>query len=743
MPPFPDPPPPLSLAPAAADPSSDPSAGLFAGPSAGRDGSSANHSSANRSPAGGAFAPDAPPPGGWADVERMLDEAAALVRADLPPAAVDAAFLNRLCRGTRAAGAAVWEIAADHARPLAVAGALADAPGDRAALILAAASRPAAILPPGSERGDDGNPARFALALCPIAGEAGAAAVLEAAFDPDGLGGGAALALEAVRAFAEIWEEGRTRRELARLRIELARQRAAAAFAARLHAAGDLAATERALADGGRAAAGVDRLTVAAPPSGPLARGGVRVRAISDAAVLDRRAGGVRSLERLAAAALRGARAAGVDRFSSRDALPPANRKRRVRRAVLKVAAAFADHVAESGAARTEVAVLRDPAAAEAGGAPVSVLIADLFPHPGGDAAPADPGAALDALAPHAAAALARARAARRGPLGRLAHWLSAPLRRSRLPWTVPLAAAVAAVVAALILVPAPFDVTARGRLVPAVSRDVFAPRDGIVRELKVRHDSEVNAGDVLAILADPALELRAEELTGEADTAAQRLAAVRAERAAGATADSGGGEGAGRLAAEERELVERLAHLAVQAELLEAQRAELTVASPIAGRVLTWGLADRLTGRPVPRGARLMTVADTAGPWRLELFVPDRAAGPLLDAAAAQARRDEPLALPVTYLLAADPGPTYRTTADRLDPTVEPHAAGPAGTGAGGVEPSVRVFAPLADAGAGAIGSPARPGATVAARIRCGERALGYVWLHELIDAVRTRVWW
>ncbi|NNJ28166.1 hypothetical protein LzC2_42780 [Planctomycetes bacterium LzC2] len=328
-------------------------------------------------------------------------------------------------------------------------------------------------------------------------------------------------------------------------------------------------------------------------------------------------------------------------------------------------------------------------------------------------------------------------------------HWLAAPLRRSRLPWTVPLATAIVAAIAALILIRAPFDVTARGRLVPTVSRDVFAPRDGIVRELKVRHDSPVEAGDVLAILADPTLELRAEELAGEADTAEQRLAAVRAERAAGVTAEAGSGGGdAGRLAAEERELVERLAHLAVQTELLDAQREELTVTSPIAGRVLTWGLAERLPGRPVPRGARLMTVADTAGPWRLELFVPDRHAGPLLDAAAEHTddgENEEPLALPVTYLLAADPGPTYRTTADRIDPTVEPHAAGPAGAGAGGVEPSVRVFAPItappnADGGSDV---QTRSGATVVARIRCGERSIGYVWLHDLIDAVRTRVWW
>ena len=33
------------------------------------------------------------------------------------------------------------------------------------------------------------------------------------------------------------------------------------------------------------------------------------------------------------------------------------------------------------------------------------------------------------------------------------------------------------------------------------------------------------------------------------------------------------------------------------------------------------------------------------------------------------------------------------------------------------------------------------RPGATAIPRIRCGAQPLGYVWLHDLIDAIRTRL--
>ena len=33
------------------------------------------------------------------------------------------------------------------------------------------------------------------------------------------------------------------------------------------------------------------------------------------------------------------------------------------------------------------------------------------------------------------------------------------------------------------------------------------------------------------------------------------------------------------------------------------------------------------------------------------------------------------------------------------------------------------------------------RPGATVRARVRCGKRSIGYVWLHDAIAYVQSRI--
>ena len=500
----------------------------------------------------------------WDAVEGLLDEAAALARSDLPAAAFADAVLDRIVRGTGAAGAAVHEPGdGGGMSPAAARGACAeldgepfaaDDPAGHAALVARAAARPAGLIPAGAgvdPRGEprdadgeaDGpaepcNPTDFLLALAPVGG----GAVLEVAFPADLPAPARRPALEAVRSFAEVYEEGRTRREAGRLRGELAKARAADRFAAAVHAAGAVNEVCRVIVNAGvEAAAGeADRLAVAVPG---WAGRGVRVAGVSGASVLDRRAGSVRTLERLAAEALRAHRKTKRDTFHADPAAGggPGSNANPAPRVAARLAGAFGRHAEESGAADTAALVLADPVT----GRPAGVLIADRFPDSpaAGDEVgfPPDP---LASVRPHAAAALARARATRKGPARRLLAALAAPLGRTGVPWALPAAGLLAAAVAALVLVPAPFFVTARGRLVPAVSRDVFAPGDGVVRELRVAQDDAVETGETLARLVDPDLELRAEEVAGELDAVAARLASVRADRVAGPGGANRGGSG-------------------------------------------------------------------------------------------------------------------------------------------------------------------------------------------------------
>ena len=85
------------------------------------------------------------------------------------------------------------------------------------------------------------------------------------------------------------------------------------------------------------------------------------------------------------------------------------------------------------------------------------------------------------------------------------------------------------AAVAALVLVPADFNIEAPGTLQPVVRRDVFAPRSGLVDEVLVAHGAEVAAGQPLVRMRDPSLDLELKRVDGELETAQRQLDAVRA----------------------------------------------------------------------------------------------------------------------------------------------------------------------------------------------------------------------
>ena len=138
---------------------------------------------------------------------------------------------------------------------------------------------------------------------------------------------------------------------------------------------------------------------------------------------------------------------------------------------------------------------------------------------------------------------------------------------------------------------------------------------------------------------------------------------------------------------------------------------------------MVTWNVDQLLESRPVERGQALLAVAQIDGPWVIELEVPDDNMGHVLDA-----QRKFGNDLKVTFLLATDPGVTHHARITKTALVTEARGEQP---------PTTRVTI--------AIPPNAklrrRPGATATAEIYCGQRSLGYVWLHDLIDAVKSRL--
>ena len=165
-------------------------------------------------------------------------------------------------------------------------------------------------------------------------------------------------------------------------------------------------------------------------------------------------------------------------------------------------------------------------------------------------------------------------------------------------------------------------------------------------------------------------------------------------------------------------------ANLAVSEADLKLQQAELaksTIYAPIDGIVLTWNAEQLLAARPVARGQVLLTVADLTGPWHVELQVPERRMRHL-----SEAQRQAADKLAVSFALLTDPAQVRQGRLASVGGRTETTESGGA------------VVWATVDVEAAEI-TERLPGAGVVARIHCGQRASGYVWLHDLLDFVRT----
>lgn len=152
-------------------------------------------------------------------------------------------------------------------------------------------------------------------------------------------------------------------------------------------------------------------------------------------------------------------------------------------------------------------------------------------------------------------------------------------------------------VLAAVLLLPTPYSVTAPARLEGAMQRVLTAPADGYLQKVHVRPGDRVRNGQVLAELAgqDMAVELRGVE----AELAQYENALISAQ----ARNDS-----AEYSASQGRALAAR-----ARLDLLQQQIERAHLRAPFDGVVIKGDLSQSV-GAPVERGAELITLAPDTG---------------------------------------------------------------------------------------------------------------------------------
>jgi hypothetical protein len=164
---------------------------------------------------------------------------------------------------------------------------------------------------------------------------------------------------------------------------------------------------------------------------------------------------------------------------------------------------------------------------------------------------------------------------------------------------------------------------------------------------------------------------------------------------------------------------------------------------APTDGVVVTWDVRNKLEGRPVAVGQVLMTIAQPEGPWELQIEMPEDRMGDISQARLDVKKTDKNADLWVDYILATDPKTKYTdklTEVGELAEVVRQEAST--------VKLRVAIDEKRNTAMAAKlklyrenVETDTRPGATVKARVHCGRAAIGYVWFHDLVNFVYSRV--
>jgi multidrug efflux pump subunit AcrA (membrane-fusion protein) len=646
----------------------------------------------------------------WIDFESSLGEMARLAKSGIPFDRLAQSLLDETVHILAAVGGAVWlgngaspfrleyQVNYEHLN------------GDprqgfhRQLLDLACAERETIVVPPGGTTvGPQSvpNPTEYTLLISPLTVDqqvVGFFEVIQRASTSAAAVRGNRRLLALV---SELAADHLRRQELRELRDEQLRTQQFEKFSEKIHSTIDLRSVAYEVVNAGRQLIECDRLSLAV-------RKGRRfqVSAISGVDSLNRRSNAVRRLEELASRVANARETIWYDGEND-DALAPQ---------IAEMLQGLADEVHPRTVGVIPLAA-EEPVQSTLRAPIVGVLILEQF------------SSVLDAAARRQAARVARqsglavTNALRYDslPTFPLARRRSAQLADRGLRMsTILTGLAGLAMVLLLFLIPMTFNVHAEGDLQPEQQQHLFAPFEGQVASIRVSHGQRVSVNEVLLELRSTEIDLESQRIQGEFDVTQKRIAAIESSLL---QIDDSNDEDVARmnqLAAEQEELRQLLASQQEQLTTLRSQREKLVLRSPMDGQVLTWDLEHTLSDRPVQRGQLLLSVANLNGPWVAKLDVPDDEIGHILKA------QTSPDATPVSFQMATNRGADFQGVIRRIASRTE--------TGDND-RPIVHVTVDVDEKAIGQL----RPGATIFAKIDCGERKVAYVWFHDVVEAVQS----
>ena len=291
----------------------------------------------------------------------------------------------------------------------------------------------------------------------------------------------------------------------------------------------------------------------------------------------------------------------------------------------------------------------------------------------------------------------------------------------------IAITAAIAAGIALLLFYPSELLIRCEGVIQPRDLQHIFAREDGSVEGIMVADGQQVEQGQLLMLqenlkLEEQRVEARGElvRLLTERKTLRDDLVSMRLEETP---------EDKDKEAEVTSKLNEIDAAIDVQKELLalaENRMQSLGVRAVHPGVVFAWNVQRRFGERPVSVGDKLFSIANVEGPWELELKVPDKRAGYVMQAWRQSVEKEQPLE--ITYVCASNPNELMEGEVCHVPENLE-------------VGSNDEAILPIKAALSRDATLHIKPKTSVVAKIHCGRCSLGYAKLYEFFDWVQ-RTW-
>jgi hypothetical protein len=671
-------------------------------------------------------------------LSRRLDEVARMCEADVPPPVFYGEMLKRLLESLAAPAGAIWAKTAQGNLQLQFQINMKEVGIDRSdeareshdELLRHAIVKPGPIhLPPHSGMGPPpegkkappGNPTDFLLLLVPILVNDQTHGLIEVWQGPNR----PRNAIPGFLQFMTLMSELATRYQRNQMLGQMAGQQQLwtqlEAFARQIHGSLNPVEVSYQVANEGRRLVECDRVSVAVRYGRKTS-----IESVSGTDVVEKRSNLVRLMRKLADRVVQWGEKL-VFTGAKDDALPP------------QVSDALDAYLAESGSKLLVVQPLKDEREKDSKQPPRAAVVMECFDPP---AEPQQIIARLDVVARHATPALYNAVEHRRIPM----RFVWMPLARVQeglggkaQAISALVVVALSALISALVLAPYPLKMSATGQLLPQVRQKVFSNRDqSTISRFLVKAGQTVSEDQALVEMWDPTLFEKQVQLQKEIAGLASQERFLK-QQSTQEKDSSKKSEIDRSLASVEIDLIakEKMYNKLVAEHnpipgregyfLVKAPRFPPEVAGLVHSREWTVLNSNNLREeewRQVKGSDELLRLGAKDGPWEIELKIPQKHIGQVLKAY----KRLNKEVLEVDFLMQTDKTRTFRGLLhrDKIGAQADPNRDD-------NNEPEPVVLARVEIAGDGIPADMQLPpdwlqsGVEVHAKVRCGERAMGY----------------